>query len=275
MEPCLNPSLTVSRDLKQYLDIAQSTGYSWVEADIGSIRRWVEETGIQKVKEEFAARGLRLASIGLPVNVSGEESSFRDGLSKLKEYAKLALALDCTRCCTWLQPSVDELPVPYASRLARRFRLIADVLAAYGIRLGLEFVGPHHLRNKTYPFVYTIEDTLEYISSIGAPNIGLLVDSYHWYTTQATVDDLKRIPAGQIVFVHVNDSNCSPAEALDHERLLPGEGCIDLPGFFKGLSEAGYHGPVSIEVLRTRPFVQPEAEVALQARRAVEKLLIP
>jgi hypothetical protein len=60
-----------------------------------------------------------------PIDVYADEAVFQEELGKLEKRVELALAL--------------------------RFRLIANVLAPYGIRLGLEFVGPHHLRNKAYP----------------------------------------------------------------------------------------------------------------------------
>ncbi|OYD08452.1 sugar phosphate isomerase/epimerase family protein [Paludifilum halophilum] len=273
MHPCLNPSLISTKELTGYLGVAQHAGFEWVEADIGDIRKRAEQTSPQEVVDLFASRGVQLASFGLPVNLSGDEASFRDGLARLDRNAGLAMMLGCGRCMTWLRPSVDALPVPYASRIAHRLRLCAEVLAAYGIRLGLEFVGPHHLRHKAYPFVYTINDTLEYIEGIGAPNIGLVVDSYHWYTTESSIADIARIPAGRLVLVHVNDTDRSPAKADDHERLLPGEGRIDLTSFFRGLDQAVYNGPVSVEVLRKQPFAEPESEIAEKAFRAVAGLI--
>ena len=165
---------------------------------------------------------------------------------------------------------IDELPVPYAARLAKRFRLVAIVLASFGIRLGLEFVAPRHLRNKTYPFVYTLKNTFEYIDGIGSANIGLLLDSYHWYTTEGTIQDLLSLSPKQIVHVHVNDTDQAPSDALDGERLLPGEGVINLTGFFQALENIHYTGLVSVVVLHKQPFLEEDDQIAKKALDAVQ-----
>jgi len=266
MKPCLNSSTSGGRhNFLEYLNLAAETGYEYIEGDIGAVHQLLTEHGASYVQELFASRGVSMPTFGLPIAFGGDEEAFQSSLKKLPELARTALIIGADRCCTWLWPSIDEAPVPYASRLARRFRESANVLAAYGIRLGLEFVGPHHLREKKYPFVYTIEDTLEYIAGIGANNIGLLFDSFHWYTTEATVETIKQIPVEKIVHVHVNDSNQSPKLSIDNERLLPGEGKIDLEGMLQALQDIGYHGPLAIEVLRAQAPTDPAPVVAKRA----------
>jgi sugar phosphate isomerase/epimerase len=269
MKPCLNPSIIRTRELTEYLNIAKRTGYEYVDVDTHQLEQYDWAT----VRELFLERKLQVGSFGLPVDVYADESTFQADLEKLRDRASLAMSLGAKSCCTWLWPSIDELPVPYAARLAKRFRAIATVLSAYGIRLGLEFVGPHHLRNKTYPFVYTMQDTLAYIDGIGAPNIGLLLDSYHWYTTEGTESEILSLPVHRIVHVHVNDTDQSPALALDGERLFPGEGIIDLSGFFKALQQIRYTGPVSIEVLHKEPFLEDDERVAKKAFDSVQRIL--
>ena len=58
----------------------------------------------------------------------------------------------------------------------RRLRTCAQILGAYGIRLGLEFVGPHHLRTAwKHPFIWTLDETLDWIDAIGEPQCRLAV----------------------------------------------------------------------------------------------------
>ncbi len=81
------------------------------------------------------------------------------------------------------------------------------------------------------------------------PNVGLLVDSWHWHHAGATTDDIVRAGRDRIVHVQINDSaNLPPEEIRDGERLMPGEGVIDLTGFLKALRKAGYREGVSVEV---------------------------
>jgi sugar phosphate isomerase/epimerase len=53
----------------------------------------------------------------------------------------------------------------------------------------------------------------------------------------------------RIVHVQINDSAKLPPEQVrDNERLLPGEGVIDLVGFLHALRDIGYNDGLSIEV---------------------------
>ncbi|WP_434749874.1 hypothetical protein [Paenibacillus amylolyticus] len=72
--------------------------------------------------------------------------------------------------------------------------ILLDILDAYGIRLGLEFVGCHHLRTQSKnPFLWRVEDILDWIDAIQS-NVVLLVDSYHWHTNGIILRDImKRI----------------------------------------------------------------------------------
>jgi len=71
----------------------------------------------------------------------------------------------------------------------------------------------------------------------------------------------------------VNDApRLPPEEIRDDERLMPGEGVIDLAGFFGALKEIGYADGVSPEVFgRGLKNIPPEegARLGLDTTRAV------
>jgi len=80
--------------------------------------------------------------------------------------------------------------------------------------------------------------------------VGLLADSFHWFTTGATTSDIEALTPNQIVYVHINDAPDKPRDAqMDGERLQPGEGVIDLRAFLGALQTIGYDGPIASEVL--------------------------
>jgi sugar phosphate isomerase/epimerase len=262
LKPCLHPSITKSANLTEYLTLAHELGYEMVDAEMSWIDAYADRHGIKAVRDLFSSKNIELASFGLPVDLHADEASFQSDLKEMASRAQVYLTLGATRCCTWLWPSIDERPVPYGSRLARRLRDCANVLSIYGIRLGIEFVGPHHLRDKAYPFVQNLQDLLAFIEAIGSPNVGILLDSYHCYTAPVSQDELLSLAGHQIVHVHVNDTDDPPEKAKDGERLLPGEGVINLLGFLTCLDQIGYTGPLSVEVLHQAPFSELQEVVA-------------
>ncbi|MCY0874769.1 MAG: sugar phosphate isomerase/epimerase [Firmicutes bacterium] len=218
--------------------------------------------GVEGSKEFLAAQGVVVGSIGLPVEWRTDEETFRSGLRQLAADAEAAAQVGCTACCTYVLPSTDYNAAHFMALATSRLRACAQILGAYGLHLGLEFVGPHHLRTRwANPFIWDMSSTLDWIDAIGESNVGLLLDAYHWYTTSGTVSDIEKLTASQIVHVHINDAPELPVEqVLDNDRLYPGEGVIDLGGFLGALKKIGYQGAVAQEVLTpVAPTESPEA----------------
>jgi sugar phosphate isomerase/epimerase len=74
------------------------------------------------------------------------------------------------------------------------------------------------------------------------------------------VNDIIAAGKSRIVSVHVSDAKKQPPEEVrDNQRLLPGEGIIDLVGFFQALQKIGYEDAVSPEPIgRVPPGTPPE-----------------
>jgi len=117
--------------------------------------------------------------------------------------------------------------------------------------LGLEFLGPKTIRQgHKYEFIHTLDGMLELCEAIGTGNVGLLLDSWHWYTSYGTLEDITKLKPEQVVYVHINDApdGVPIDEQIDSIRRLPGEtGVIDLVGFLRALKQIGYDGPVTPE----------------------------
>lgn len=261
----------IASDL-EWISLAGRYGFQSVDTSpLGLTEQLGSEENAVRYLEECK---VRLGSFSLPVEWRSSNEAFRDGLGRLVKEAEASARLGGKACCTYILPSTDLLPAPFMALSTKRLRICAEILAAYGIRLGLEFVGPHHLRSRwKHPFIWTVQETLEWIEAIGCPNVGLLLDSYHWYTTGMTVTELSELRADQIVHVHVNDAPDVPAEqALDNGRLYPGEGVIDLIGFINALRDIGYSGPVAQEVLTAEQPEQPLEELLERSKRGFDKI---
>ena len=222
------------------------------------------ERGVEAARA--ALGGIAVAGFGVPFDWRGEHEAWQVGLSALPAQASAMAALGCRRCSTWVLPMSDSRD--FDDNLAfhiGRLTPIAQVLAAEGINLGLEYVGPKTLWSKgKFPFVHTMAGMLDMGREIGS-NVGLLLDAWHWYTSHETVADIEALRPEQVVYVHVNDAPASiPVdEQLDHTRALPGEtGVIDLAGFFGALRKIGYEGPIVCE-----PFKKDLADLPDDAAR--------
>lgn len=256
---------------EQFIELAAKYGFEAVDIDALAL---VESHSIDGARELLSKHGLVIGAIGLPVEWRGSEERFRADLPKLTQAAAAAAALGCTSCCTYVLPSTDLNAAHFMALATRRLRTCAQILGAYGIRLGLEFVGPHHLRTRwKHPFIWTVEETLDWIDAIGESNVGLLYDAYHWYTNGLTVADIEKLRPEQIVHVHINDAPDVPVEdVLDNGRVYPGEGVIDLAGFLQGLAKIGYKGAVSQEILTATPPTDSPESLVQRSKAGFDKV---
>lgn len=210
-------------------------------------------TPVEQTKEMLSRSGLKAAGFNLTVEFRRELSVFEQGMEKLEDYAHYAAAIGANRCITWLLPSSDTLDYADNFKMHReRLTQICEVLQHYGIRFGMEFIGPYTARrNARYTFIHTLDQTLELCEAIGLDNTGLLLDVWHWDLAGHTRADFAKIKsAEQIILAHINDAPAGvpPDEQMDGVRRLPGEtGVLRIADFFDGLKEKGYDGPVMPE----------------------------
>lgn len=274
MKPSLHPVILGGRlSFEEQVKLASQVGLAGVDTGIEAIAALVEARSLEGAKEFFAAHRVQPAVWGLPVNWREDEDTFRSGLAKLADQAKLAQEIGCPRCVTWIPPVADD-PATMRKLAVTRFAECGKVLGDYGVRLGLEWVGPKTSRAGKTEFLWRMDQLLDMEADMNQPNVGLLVDSFHWFTAGHTQAELESVPGEKIVHVHLNDAPDKPRdEQMDMERLLPGEGVIDLKGFLTALKNAGYQDYMGIETFgKVLPSLPPE-EAARRAKEAADKVL--
>jgi sugar phosphate isomerase/epimerase len=270
MYVCLNRGTTGGGlPLEQFLELASGAGFAGADVDLSL----GVERGAAALPEMYTRRNLRFGGWG-PPDWRGDAGKAKDGLSLLEKQAKVARELKIDSCATWIMPSSDLPFIQNWNFHVERLEPVARSLSEHGLRLGLEFVAPYHLRRKfRHEFIFTPGLMLELADAIG-PNVGLLVDCFHCHASGTSYDHLAQIPREKIVLAHLNDCPDVPIDRIqDGERLLPGEGSIDLPAFFAALKKTGYDGPVSLEVFNADLRAMPPQDAAKKAWSATKKVL--
>ncbi|MGC8785537.1 MAG: sugar phosphate isomerase/epimerase family protein [Armatimonadota bacterium] len=271
MKLCLNATIGGYGNIHEFVARAKRHGYQAVEFSVEEIAGIIQQQGVNAARAIFEESGVEPVCFGLPVEWRKDHETLKEGLRELPRLARAAQAIGCTRTATWLPPSIDEFPAAYSVRMAERFREIARVLADFDVRLGLEWVGPATARTRQYDWIHTMHQLLDFEAEIGAPNLGLLVDSFHWFCMEGTVEHLEQLTNQQIVHVHINDApNKPPKEQIDFQRLLPGEGVIDLVGFLRALKRVGYDGGIAIEVFNEDLKAMAPDEAVAKAKQAYD-----
>ncbi|HEX6547081.1 MAG TPA: sugar phosphate isomerase/epimerase family protein [Bryobacteraceae bacterium] len=231
------------------------------------------QEGVAATRSLLTQLKVRPAVIDFPVEFRKDDAAFEASLPKLAPMAEFAAAIDCPRMVTYIMSSSDTPKAELRKIYKQRFTECARILAKSNVRLGLEFLGPLEFRKKfRYEFIWRMNDMLEFAKECG-PNVGLLLDVWHWHHAGATVQDILDAGRDRIVHVHFNDApNLPPEQIRDNQRLLPGEGIIDLVSFLHALQKIGYTDALSVEVFgRGLNKMTPEqaARLGLEKSEAV------
>jgi len=259
------------------LDLASLGGFEGVDPNVPEIIKLIGEKSVDEIINALDEKGLRWGGWSLPLSIGSREEDFKRALKKLPSIAEKMHDLGCFRAFTWLTPYSDELTFEENFDLhKRRVRRVAEILDEYNCVLGVEFVGPKTSRvGHKYEFIHDMEGMMRLIEATGADNIGLLLDSWHWYTSHGTIDQILRLKGKDVVYVHINDAppGIPVDEQIDSVRRLPGEtGIIDIIGFLRALKKIGYDGPVTPEPFDERLRRMPIREAILKTSEVVNKV---
>ncbi len=174
-----------------------------------------------------------------------------------------------------LPPSSQTPKAEYRKIIKERLLPINETLSRANVRLGLEFLGPLHFRTRNpHEFIWRMDEALEFAKECGS-NIGLTLDAWHWHHAGATAADILAAGKARIVHIHVSDAiKQTPEEVRDNQRVMPGEGVIDLMTFFTTLQKTGYADAVSPEPIGRVPkdmSAEDGARLGLETTLAVMK----
>ena len=260
---------------REAIELAHRFGFEAVEPS-GDFLGRLSDDELGQLLADLKAKKLVWASAGLPVDFRGEEKRFTEGLKSLVPFAKTLHRAGVARLGTWLAPSHRTLTyVANFRQHARRLREVADVLGEYGLRLGLEYVGPKTAwASGRFPFIHTMAEMKDLLAEIGRENVGLMLDSWHWYTAHETEADLLSLRNADVVCCHLNDApkGIPVDQQVDNRRDLPAAtGVIDLKSFLGALVKIGYDGPIMAEPFRPDLGRMPRDEALAAVAAAMKK----
>jgi sugar phosphate isomerase/epimerase len=252
----------------QALDYAAQFGFQAMSADVNWLASQ-SDVDLQRFLDSMKSKRIAWGSAGLPVEFRKSDEEFQSGLKLLPSRAAALKKAGVTRVSTWILPGSASLT--YLENLkqhSQRLRECAAILGDQGCMLGLEYVGPKTawVGNK-YPFVHCMKEMKELIAEIGKPNVGFLLDSWHWYTAGENTADLMTLKASQIVSVDLNDAPAGVAldKQVDNVRELPAAtGVIAAGEFLSTLTRLGCDAPVRAEPFNAALRAMPPDQ-ALQA----------
>lgn len=257
----LNASfLAISGHESEIIELAMTYGFKGLDLNFEDFRDRAKAKGIEYARRLLVSAlntgRLRMGTFDLPIQWDVDDEAFAKELAALPELAKMAADLGCKRCLALIAPAGDKRPYHENFDFHKfRFGDICRTLAPLGIRLGLGFRAAENLRKgQAFQFIHDMEATSALINAIDAPNLGLLLDSWNFKLSGASLDELDKFSGEKIVAVRLADlpsADVAPSEITEDLRYMPGStGRIDFGAIMKKLVALRYDGPVTIATHR-------------------------
>jgi sugar phosphate isomerase/epimerase len=219
-----------------------------VRHGIPSIALWrhkIEEAGLPACVRSVKDAGLHVSSVcrgGMfpSPTAAGRQENLEDNYRAVEEAR--ALEADCLVLVVGGAAEVG---------LVEARQMVADGLAAlvpyarqHGVRLALEPLHPMYAAERSV--LVTIAQALELASAFAPQEVGLVLDVFHiWWDPQ--VLPMIAQSRGRIFGFHVNDW-LVPLPDLLLGRGMMGDGIIDNRMLRQAVDQAGYNGPIEVEI---------------------------
>ena len=266
MKTCFN-TITAGRDkpLEEIIRQGGQVGFDGLEIDQNHIADCLKRVPINELRSRLEEAGLQAVSI-MAFNLAPFDDP-RPGIAKIKEGAQYAHDLGAPLLLVFC---AADIPKGMASdqaleRAAERAADYAEV--AYPVAIGLEPIGRTTLMGGPAA-------ALDIAARSRKSNVGMVMDTFHFYRSQIPEDEVRAIPPEKLLLVHINDAEDLPVEQLrDAHRLHVGRGVLPLLGTLETLNGIGYSGFLSVEIFREEYWRQPVEQVIHEAKSSLDTVL--
>jgi sugar phosphate isomerase/epimerase len=252
---------------EEAVDAIAAANFRHVEFRLSLVKDWLEDGHTIKQARNLL-EDLQLTSIGgfeRAVECFAEPAAVRASLDVHLQNAALIHALGGGTMVVGTDgpetPSLEALDT-----VAKTFQKLARSIEGLNVNIALEF--------NWGPLVKSLNSAVLVCEKVNHPQVGVLFDPAHYYTTTTKFEDINERSGRWINHVHFNDMADKPGDLsnCNSDRVLPGHGVLDLPTLIDALELNGYEGYFSIELFNEELWQLPAHETARLACESAIKL---
>lgn len=259
----INEASFGGRRLKTAVDAVARAGV----ASIGVWRDQLQEAGVAVGARYIRDAGLRVSSLCragffVQTDAAARERQRQDNARAIDEAAAIGTGVLVLVVGPGLPGATDE-------SLRVVIDGISDMLPlarAAGVHLGLEPFHPMLLAERSV--IVTLAQANDVVEQVGDPFLGIVVDLYHVWWDAHLPSELNRAH-DRVVGLQLADW-LVPTTSLLAGRGLPGDGVIPLRALCRVVDDAGYRGPIEVEVINRSLRRRPARSLAAEIRSRFE-----
>jgi 2-keto-myo-inositol isomerase len=264
MRLSLNSSTIKTTPLLDKIRVAGEAGYDGIELWAVELYEHVGRGGeISDIEKALADHGLEVPCF-IAVRNWGETSGWEYKLAMDEARRRFELA---ARLGSPLMVCTPPMERPGIEGLAKGYSDLLQIGRETGVRAVLEYIS-------FFASLNNVADTVSVLDECNDPDGCTILDAFHNWNNSTTLDDIRALPLERIVHYHINDAahGIPSGEQKDPDRVMPGEGVIDLKSELTLLREKGYDQWLSLELFNAELWAKDPLEIAKRGLESMQLL---
>ncbi|MHA1688406.1 MAG: sugar phosphate isomerase/epimerase family protein [Promethearchaeota archaeon] len=272
MKLALNQATLMKTPMEHFLEAASKASFEGVELrrdETFSYLKYNSVSDLKKLLVQFNLKCITFNAIELFSLCSNEE------FKKIQKYTEKLMEIGNEIDCDTLiaVPSFLEGSSISSEKIKKqtteRLIILKKLADKYDFKLAFEPLGFMNCS------VRKLSTALEIINNENLSDIGLVIDTFHFFLGGHSIEILNSIDLNKIWLIHINDvAKKSWTNLKDSDRVLPGQGNFNLKDFMNTLKIKGYDKWLSLELFNETLWKEDPHEVALNSIQAMKKFIV-
>ncbi len=271
MKYAINQATLMKTPMELFLKVISEAGFEGVELRRDETFAYLENHTVGDLKRILVKNNLECITFNVIELFSlCPEQEFE----RILEYTESLMNIGNQINCDTIIAVPSFLEDPYMSdskiisKTVRRLKILAGLAEKYGFKLGFEPLGFPNCS------IRKIDMAIKIIENEELPEIGLVIDTFHYFVGEHSINELDKIEPEKLWLIHINDAIEKPFKELqDSNRVLPCKGFFNLEMFVSKLKAIGYNKWISLELFNQKLWEKDPYDVARDSINSLKKLL--
>ena len=262
---CLNTSTIKPQPTLEKIRLAAEAGFDAIELWVNDVYDHIARGGeVKEIELALADTGLRVPCM---IAMKGWGDASEPEYPGMLEEAKRSMGLAARLGSPFIVATPPRRPCEPA-QITRRYQDLLRLGREIGVRPTFEYLSFSECTSQVAQAWQVVEDAND-------DDATLVLDAFHTWNGGSTLDEVRAVPLERISHYHIDDAHPDkPAlTQLDPDRVMVGDGPIDLVAEIALLHEKGYDGAVSLELFNAELWASDPAEVLRVGIERMRELL--
>ncbi len=262
---CLNTSTITPQPLLDKIRLTAEAGFAGVELWINDLYEHVGRGGeMRDVEKALADYGL---IVPCTIALRGWGEAVGPEYPLALEEARRRMDLAARIGSPYLVATPPRQPCDL-TQVASRYKDLLEIGRQAGCRPTFEYISFFGSSSR-------LSDAWQVVQEVNDDDATLIYDSFHTWNSDSPLDDLRSIPPDRISHWHIDDAHPDmlATTQTDPNRVMLGEGQIDLRAEVAVMKQIGYQGTVSLELFNPQLWERDPREVLQVGIEQMRELL--